>query len=423
MTDLKERVIEAVERNKDELVQLVMDLIRYPSTKGNEQGAQVFFASKLRELGAEVDMFEPDIEKLRQHPGFATSRISFEGSPVIGSVLKGAGGGKSMILCGHMDVVDPGAGVWTYDPFSPWCADGRVYGRGACDMKGGIACNYFAVKSLLDAGIRLKGDIKILTTIDEEVGNTGMLALTEKGYSADGALVTEPSSEALTVSCGGAVWFKLHVYGKSAHGGSSYDGINAIYKSLPFIERIRAWEEERRLRLFGKDQFYEGLPVPFCVGVNMLHSGTMPGIVPEEAILDGRIGISPRETAEEVMKEFEDMIRNVAQVDPWTKEHPPLLEYHPSRWISRKLDPGHPLVQTVRANYHALKDTDPIVDAMKACSDSGTLQFYGHTPAFEFGPGPVSNLHKTDEYVNIESLLNVTKVIATSLIDWCEVVE
>lgn len=423
MTDLKERAIETVVKNQDELIQLVMSLIRHASTKGNELSAQSFFASKLRELGAEVDMFEPDIEKLRQHPGFVTDRTSFVGSPVIGSVLKGYGGGKSMILCGHMDVVDPGDGAWTNDPFSPSYADGKIYGRGACDMKGGIACNYMAVKSLQDAGIRLKGDVKILSTIDEEVGNCGILALMEKGYSADGALVTEPTDEALTVSSAGSVWFKLHIYGKAAHGGIAYNGVNAIYKALPFINRIRDWQEERRLRLFGKVQFYENLPVAFCTGVNMIHSGTMPAIVPAEAILDGRIGISPQETTEEVMKEFEGMIRGVAQADPWTIEYPPLVEYHPSRWVSRNLDPDFPLVQTVKANFHEVKGVYPVIDGMKACSDSGTLQRYGHTPAFEFGPGPGTTLHKTDEYVSAESLLNVTKVIATTLIDWCGVVE
>jgi len=423
MASVKECAQEAVAKNRDELIQLVMDLVRHPSTKGNELSAQTFFADKLRELGAEVDMFEPDLERLRQHPGFVTDRTSFAGSPVIGSVLKGAGGGKSMILCGHMDVVDPGDGAWTYGPFSPRYLDGKVYGRGACDMKGGIACNYMAVKSLRDAGIRLKGDVKILTTIDEEVGNCGMLALTEKGYSADGALVAEPSDEALTVSSAGSIWYKLHIYGKAAHGGSAYYGVNAIYKALPFISRIRDWEEERRLRLFGKARFYENLPVPFCIGVNMFHSGTMPAIVPEEAVLDGRIGISPLETTEEIMKEFEDMIQRVAQADPWTKEHPPLVEYHPSRWVSRSLDPDHPLVQTVKANYRDLKGVDPVMDGMKACSDSGTLQHYGHTPAFEFGPGPGTALHQTDEYVSAESLLNVTKVIAATLIDWCGVAE
>lgn len=420
MTELKRRIHEIVEKNQDELVQLVMDLVRHPSVKGNELSAQKFFAEKLTDLGAIVDLFEPDINKLKDNPEFVTNRDSFEGSPVIGSVIKGSGSGKSLILCGHMDVVDPGSGAWTYGPFDPQVKDGKIYGRGTVDMKGGIACSYFAVKALQEAGVKLKGDVKILTTIDEEVGNCGMLALVDKGYTADGAIVTEPSDLALTLSSSGSVWYKLRVFGKAAHGGSSYYGVNAIYKAIPFITRIREWEEERRLKLFCKDEHYKELPIPFCVGVNKFHAGTMPAVVPEEAVLEGRIGISPSETNQEVTSEFIDMIERVAASDPWTSQNPPSIEILPSRWISRTISSDHPLVESVKDNFALLFGKQPKIDGMIACSDSGTLQKIGKTPAFEFGPGPMTTLHKTDEYVLIDSLINTTKIIASTLIDWCE---
>ena len=425
MTDLKKRVEAVIDQNKEELEQLLLDLVSHPSTKRHELSAQTFFAGKLKELGAEVDLFEPDIQQMRaKYPGFATDRESYEDSPVLAGTLSGAGGGKSMILSGHMDVVEPGDGDWiTGGAFVPQVIDGKIYGRGACDMKSGHACSYMALKALKDAGIKLKGDVTVLATIDEEVGNTGIMSLLDKGYRADGAINTEPTAERITVSSAGSFWYKIHVYGRAAHGGASYFGVNAIYKAYPFVDRIRQWEEERRQELFGKVPFYEELIIPFCAGVNMLHAGKMQAIVPEEAVLEGRVGVSPLEDTEEVMERFKCMMMDVALSDPWTKEHPPLIEFHPCRWISHSLEPDHPLAQTVASNYQSVTGKEAEFNGFKACSDSGTMHRMFGIPTLDFGAGPDDTLHKTNEFISVDSLLNVTKVIATTLIDWCGVVE
>ena len=422
MENIKEKLDQAIENNEEALVRFLMDLVSHPSTKRHEESAQKFFAGKLQELGAEVELFEPEVAHMNTIPGYASDRDSFSGSPVVGSTIKGSGDGRSLILCGHMDVVEPGDGEWiSGSAFTPYYVDGKVYGRGACDMKGGHACSYMAMKAIKDLGIRLKGDVHILASIDEEVGNCGILALLDHGYKADAAIVTEPTAERLTVSTAGAIWFKLHIYGKSAHGGSAYFGQNAIYKAIPFLNRIREWEEERRLRLFGKVKFYEDLQIPFCIGVNMFHAGDMPAIVPEEAVLQGRIGISPLETTEEVMNEFEEMIKGVAQGDPFTKENPPLVEYIPSRWVSHYLDEDSPLVELLGANYQATTGKAAVLNGFKAASDSGTIHRIGGIPAIDFGPGPDTVLHKTNEYIEVESLINVTKTLAKTIVDWCGV--
>jgi acetylornithine deacetylase len=419
MEQIKRKLQDAIAGRKDEIVALAQDLIRFPSTKGNEADAQSFFADKLRDLGATVEIFEPDIEKMKKHPAFVSERETFAGSPVAAGVLKGGKEGKSLILCGHMDVVDPGVGQWTNSPWDPVVKDGKLYGRGSVDMKGGAAAHYTAVKAIVEMGIKLKGDVTILSTIDEECGSTGVLSLIDRGYRADAAICTEPVGLKITVATTGSTWFKIKVFGKSAHGGVAYAGINALYKAIPIIERIRRLEEERRLRLFGTVPIYNGSPIPFCAGVNKIEGGTWPAIVPAEVTLEGRVGLSPFEKVKDVQKELEDAVYSVAAADPWLKDHPPKIEYYKSRWNSGCVEEDHPFVETLREAGKQVRGTAGEIAGMFACSDSGTLIQFGGTPTVDFGPGPQNMAHQTDEYVNIEDLVTTAQVIAITLLDWC----
>ncbi|MDR1379687.1 MAG: ArgE/DapE family deacylase [Synergistaceae bacterium] len=422
MEQVKQKLKDTIAARKDEIVALARDLIRFPSTKGNEADAQCFYADKLRDLGAEVEIFEPDIEKMRKHPAFVSERETFAGSPVVAGVLKGTKSGKSgrsLILCGHMDVVDPGLGQWTHSPWDPVAQDGKLYGRGAVDMKGGTAAHYTAVKVIREMGIQLEGNVTILSTIDEECGSTGVLSLIDRGYRADAAICTEPVSLKVTVATTGSTWFKIKVFGKSAHGGVAYTGVNALYKAIPIIERVRSLEEERRLRLFGAVPIYNGSPVPFCAGVNKIEGGTWPAIVPAEVTLEGRVGLSPFEKLEDVQTELEEAIYSVAKADPWLRDHMPEISYYKSRWNSGCVPEDHAFVDTLREACKQVRGTSVEVAGMFACSDSGTLIQFGGTPTVDFGPGPQNMAHQTDEYVDIEDLVTTCQVIAVTLLDWC----
>jgi acetylornithine deacetylase len=412
-------LMDAIGARREEIVSLGADLIRFPSTRGNEAPAQLFFAEKLRELGAEVEIFEPDIGEMRGHPAFVSDRDTFEGSPVVAGVLGGSGGGRSIILCGHMDVVDPGVGSWTNSPWDPVVRDGRLYGRGAVDMKGGAAAHYMAVDSIRRMGIELKGDVKILSTIDEECGSSGILALVNRGYKADAAVCTEPVGLRVTVATTGSTWFKIRVFGKSAHGGVAYAGVNALYKAIPIIERIRMLEEERRIRLYGTVPVYNGAPIAFCAGVNMISGGTWPAIVPAEVLLEGRVGISPLERLEDVQAELEEAVYSVARADPWLRDNMPEIDYYKSRWNSGCVAEDHAFVETLRRACGLVTGAPGQIAGMFACSDSGTLINFGGTPAVDFGPGPQNMAHQTDEYVNIDDLVTTAQTLAATILDWC----
>ena len=410
------RLKKALEANREELVSTLQELIRHPSTKGNEESAQVCFAEKLRALGGDVDMWEPDIEAMRKIPHFYTDRESYKGSPVLAATFKGSGGGKSLILCGHMDVVPAVAEYWSMDPYAGILKDDRVYGRGAADMKGGIAANFIALKSILDAGIRLKGDVIVETSVDEEVGNTGILALCQK-YTADAAIVPEPTALEMNVATGGSRMYEISVPGKAAHVGTSYKGENAIYKAIPLINAIRDLQERRRIRLM--DPLYADRPIPFCTGVTMIKAGEWRATVPSEAVVTGRLGIAPSESMDDAMAELEDAIMSQAGADPWLRENPPKITYFPSLWQSGHIDVDHPLVRMIARNSREITGVEARVSGMSACSDSGTLIKVGNVPAVNFGPNTMEMAHQNDEFVDLPSLFACADITAQTIVDFC----
>ena len=184
---MKDPVIQWIDREKNQIVEFLRDLIKFPSVTGDEGEIQKFIHSKLKKMGLTVDVWEPDLTILKNHPAFVAVSKGYEGRPNVVGVLRGAGGGKSLLLNGHVDVIPAGAPeAWTHNPWSGDVAEGRIYGRGASDMKSGLAAMTMAVESILQSGIRLKGDLILEYTVDEELSGNGTLACVIKGYRADG---------------------------------------------------------------------------------------------------------------------------------------------------------------------------------------------------------------------------------------------
>jgi len=417
INELRNGICRAVDENFNDLAETLQALIRFPSTYGREEAAQQYFAGRLAALGSKVDLWEPDPEEMKDHPAYISARTDYHGSPDVAAQFPGSGGGRSLILCGHMDVVEPGDNDWTYPPFSGAYVDGKIYGRGAADMKSGQAANLLACKALQDCGVKLNGDLTVLSVIDEECGSTGILSAILRGYTADAAIVTEPTGMELFMASVAGIFYRIKVPGRSAHGGMAYLGVNSIYKAMKVINQIRELEEARRLRV--THPLYQDHPIPFCLGVNRIQGGDWPCIVPEETILEGRICASPDETVEEVKKELEDAVADIAASDSWLKEHPPVVEYYPYRWNSGQVPLDHPLGLILQQNSAAITGKASPMTGMPASSDSGTLLRFGNTPAINFGCSPLTLAHKADEFAAVKDLNEFIKVLALSIIDWC----
>src|SRR5437763_1819987 len=258
------RVLADVESRRDELVSLAADLVAFDTTARSvgdpprdEAALQEYLAERLARIGAEVDLWEPDAGALAGKP-LVPPGLDFAGRPQLIARLRGAGNGPSLVFNGHCDVVsvEP-RDRWTSDPFAPEVRDGRLYGRGACDMKGGIAAMVLATETLADLGISLAGDVLVATNTDEESSGAGGTALVERGLRADAAVVTEPTGFQVWVACRGSEYCIVRIPGRPGHaevrqpdwraGGAG----NAIEKAMLVVSAIRAlrtrWEQARGL--------------------------------------------------------------------------------------------------------------------------------------------------------------------------------
>src|SRR5690606_19457158 len=188
---------EEIDKRQDELVNLVADLVRIPSRLGEEAAAQAYVADYLRDSGMETEVWEID-ESLKQLEEAGDSGVPFAERPNVAGTVRGAGGGRSLILNGHIDVVSPEpVSDWTYDPWGAEIVDGKMYGRGAYDMKRGNAINFVLPRVLSEIDIRLKGYLIIQSVIEEKSTGIGSLDASLR-YHADYAIATEPGNATLT---------------------------------------------------------------------------------------------------------------------------------------------------------------------------------------------------------------------------------
>lgn len=277
ITDPVERaVIEAVDI--DELLAFLSDLVAIPSLAGSpgETAAQEYVAAFLERLGCEVDVWEIDFAALRRHPAFSTEVERQRGLGVVG--VSGLGNGPTLIFNGHVDVVPVGdESLWRVPPWQATIADGWVYGRGALDMKGGLACALFALKAIRDAGVRLKGRLLIQSVIGEEDGGCGALATVLRGHIGDGAIVVEPTELRIAPAQAGALNFRLTVPGAAAHGCVREEGVSAIekfmllYQALMDLEAAR--NAEARLRDDPISRLYRRYTLPYALCIGVVRAG------------------------------------------------------------------------------------------------------------------------------------------------------
>jgi acetylornithine deacetylase len=413
----KAKVLEIIEGNRDEAVSYLSGLLKHPSVMGSEESAQRHYAELLKLLDMEIDIWEPKAEDMKINPDFMPARDDYTGSPDVVGVLRGTGGGRSILLNGHVDVVPAGGNDWTDDPWSGKIEDGKVYGRGANDMKGALIAYLMAMKAIKEAGIDLKGDVLIGSVIGEETGGAGTLSLINRGYRADGAIISEPSDLRVCPVSMGVIWFRVRVRGLMAHAATSYLGVNAISKAAMLIQEIDAYEE--RMIRDKKHPLYSHHPSPFSINIGIIKGGVFPTSVPDEVILEARMSFSPDDDIAQVKKELEEAIHKAAMKDEWLRDHLPEIEWYGFCLNSGSVPMDHPLLGAILYNFKLVKEREAEIIGTPWGTDAGALIRYGNIPTIVFGPGPGGMAHKADEYIDVDMLQDTTKVIAATILDWC----
>ena len=422
MQSAEQKVRNSITENRIRGTRLLQKLVQEASTRGNESGAQAVIIEKCRELGLEMDIWEIGGEDLTAHAAFCSDREDFKGNPNAIGILRGTGGGKSMILNGHIDVVPAGDhNDWDKDPFSGHIVCGKLYGRGSSDMKGGSAALLMAIEAIKNSGINLKGDVIFQSVIEEESGGAGTLATVLRGYKADGAIIPEPTNFKVFPKQQGSMWFRISVKGKGAHGGTRYEGINAIEKAMLVIDRLRSLESERNARI--TDPLFESIPIPIPINIGKINSGDWPSSVPDLAVIEGRMGVAPDESQENAKQDLKNALSSLCTDDPWLKENSPVIEWFGASWLPGDLDPEHELIHALADSFKHVKNSTPLIEASPWATDGGILSKVGGIPVVIFGPGVTETAHQANEYIRLEDVFDTAEIIALTLLKWCGVSE
>ena len=431
-----ESVRGAVQERRDELVALVRELVSHASENPKllagaaaqerataaEAACQDEVAAQLASLGLQLDRFEA-------LPGRAD---------VVG-MLAGSGGGRSLVLNGHVDVVPAGdPAAWPHDPWGGELEGGRLWGRGACDMKGGIACGIVALRVLQSLGVRLQGDVVFQSVVDEETGGPGTRAALARGHVADAAIVLEPTAREIVTAEGGLEWVRVVVRGRtghsairyrSVHAGGRGEAVSAIEKAVKLLAAVAELE-----RHWAVHKLHPLMPR----GITTINPGVIAGGSGggADGIPNGMVAYSnfadycalglslkylPDERGDDVKAEFEEYVARVAAADPWLREHPPEIEWGVSgvSFPPSEVPPDHPLVLGLCAAFSAVAG-EPRLGGFEAVSDLAWLAEAG-IPAVLYGPGDFAQAHSSAEYVSIDELVEVASVVALALCDWCGV--
>lgn len=414
MEEVERRVLDAIDM--DGLLDYLCQLVAVRSLSGQETPAQESVAHKLASIGLEVDVWNLDFASLKRHPAYTVEVERAEGLGVVG--MLGEGTGPSLILNGHVDVVPAGDPAnWRNAPWEGTIADGRVYGRGALDMKGGLTCALFAAKAIVDAGVRLKGRLLVESVIGEEDGGVGTLAAILRGYQADGAIVMEPTRLIIAPAQAGALNFRVTIKGLSAHGAIREEGVSAIEKFVPVYQALMELEAERNRPPHDPLFVTYELPYPICVGT--MRAGDWASSVAEWLVLEGRYGVAVGEDLTEARRMLESAVGQAAAADPWLQVHPPQVEWWGAQFAPAAIPAEHPLVRSVSGAFAALTGAVPRIEGMTYGADMRLLVNEANTPAVLFGPGDIRLAHRPDESVPIDDLHVATQVLALTALRFC----
>jgi acetylornithine deacetylase len=409
MKPTEKRVLEAIDYQA--MYSFIKELIAIPSYGGEESKAQRLMAAKLEEMGLTVDVWEIDFTELGKHPDFSMSYERKEGLGVVGTI--GPDAGKSIILCGHIDTVAPGdIDNWDSMPLVATIKDGKLYGRGTTDMKAALVGALYALKAVNDT-VKLKGKVIFESVIGEEDGGCGALATCLRGYKADAGIVMEPSETKVAPEIAGAMSFRITVPGKPVHACVKDEGISAIEKFIVVYNGLMELEKERNKRF--TDPLYNRYESPYAISIGTVKGGEWPGTVAESVVFEGRIGVAVGESEESARKDLEAKVTEIADSDPWLREHRPKVDWAGYSFASSMVSVDHPIVQAIGNSFKDVTGKEPVHEGMTYASDVRHLINVAETPTTVFGPGDVRVAHGANEYVPIDQLENMVKTLALTI--------
>ncbi|MCW2748601.1 MAG: acetylornithine deacetylase or succinyl-diaminopimelate desuccinylase [Nocardioidaceae bacterium] len=417
LDDLEERALALIDPTA--LAADLTDLVSFASTGGSigEADIQAWCASRMTDLALSVDHWPIDVADLARDdafPGMEVERRSAWGC--VGTALSMSPLAPALILNGHVDVVPPGdPDAWAADPWELRTFDGMWWGRGTCDMLGGVAAILSAADAVQRLGITLRRSFALHTVIGEEDGGLGTFATLRRGHRGDVCVIAEPTARSIIAANAGALTFTLEVVGRATHGSTRGSGVSAIDAFITLQAGLAAFE---RTRNDVPHPTFEGQDLPWPLSVGKIAAGDWASTVPDKLVAEGRYGVMPGETMAQAKVAFERAVADICAADPWLSSHPATV-----RWTGGMFAPGdihadHPLVTDVARAVTDVSGEAPRITGAPYGSD---LRLYAAAgiPTLQFGPGDVRIAHTADEHVDIADVLEAARTYVLLILRAC----
>lgn len=449
---MEDKILTSVDANCEAYIQLLRRTIQIPSLTGEEGAAQEFIAECLQDLGMAVECWEPDLAEIfrtfpevAQYPThwqhdlilpydtlplyddyIASGKqdvLNYHQRPNVLGTLPGKGGGRSLLINGHIDTVtvEPRSG-WTRDPFGAHIDGDRLCGRGSADMKGGLVAALCAIQTLVLCGAELRGDLLFSSVVNEEHSGNGALSMICRGITADAAIVCEPSGNHVFTATPGDVYWEVSVDGRPRSPGARWkdrrlDGVSAIEKLPLVVEGLLELEKEYNRKT--PDPLYSDNH-PFSCVIGEVSGGTYATVTANECALKGCVyfchGLG---TVREIMEEIKYQVQRATRKDPWFEKHPARVSFLHHR-NSSKCPQDHRIIEAVADSVQTVSKRQPKVCGAPYGSDMDMLVNQAGIPTVILGPDSIAHAHKADEHVSIQQYITCIKALALSMHRWCK---
>jgi acetylornithine deacetylase len=423
MIDWRARVLDSVDQQTNEMLAYLVDLVRMPSISGSdvENTAQRSLAKVFDEEGLETDHWQIPLEEVELEDDFPGMEVDRNEAWGLVGKLPGTGTGPTLMLNGHIDVVPTGdLSTWTdRDPFSGRVSDGRLFGRGSCDMKAGLVAALWATKALRRSSAPLRGDLLLASVQGEEDGGMGTYATLRRGWRADGCVIPEPTSLDLVPATAGSLTFRLRVPGFATHASRRSAGVSAIEKFWPIFRVLEDLERQRNVKV---DPLFNRWEIAYPLSIGMVRSGDWASSVPDLLVAEGRLGVMLDEPTASARACLEHAVAEACEADAWLRDHPVTVEWWGGQFESARLPQASDLPARVHdAHSHVTGGATHDTWAAPYGSDLRLLVRLADIPTVHYGPGDVTLAHGADESVPLAEVVTCARALAVLALDFCGV--
>lgn len=415
-------VLDAVDELRDTMLDELVDVLHVPSVSGTdaENDAQRHMSGVLERGGMDVDHWPIDLPTLQADPDFPGMEVErSEAWGLVGRLPGSApGDGATLMLNGHIDVVPTGdPDAWTDAPFDGVVRGGRLFGRGACDMKAGLVAAHWAVQAIRTSGTALRGDLLLASVQGEEDGGLGTFATLRRGWTADACIIPEPTNLDIIPANSGALTFRLRVRGRATHAARRADGVSAIDMFVPILDALRRLETRRHETV---DPLAARWSLAHPLSIGTVEAGDWASSVPDLLVAEGRLGVAIGEPVEHARAEFELAVAEACDGHAWLRAHPVEVEWWGGQFASGRIPDDSDLVGRVQAAHGIASDRrPPDVYGAPYGSDLRLLTGLGEIPTLQYGPGDAIDAHSPAESVALDDIAVTARTLALMALDVC----